>query len=75
MLKIDINKRVSWEDYFKHSFFNQQLDKIEENINNINLNNIICEFEIKELNKLIQILNCLDEESKKRLEERYLKKG
>ena len=32
------------EDYFNHSFFYQQLDKIEENINNINLNYIICEY-------------------------------
>ena len=75
MVKIDINERISWEDYFNHSFFNQQWDKIEENINTINLNYIICEYEIKELNKLFQILNCLDEEGTKRLKERYKKKA
>ncbi len=51
--------------------------KIEENINMINLNYIICEYDIKkeELNKPIQILNCLNEEGKKILEERYKEAG
>ena len=25
MLKIDINERISWEDYFNHPFFNEEL--------------------------------------------------
>ena len=70
MLKVNINERISWEDYFNHSFFKQPLGKIEENY-------IICEYDIKkeELNKPIQILNCLNEESKKILDERYKEAG
>ncbi len=60
MLKVNINERISWKDYFNHSFFKQKLGKIKENY-------IICEYDIKkeELNKPIQILNCLNEEGKK----------
>ncbi len=72
MLKVDINERISWEDYFNHSFFKQQLG-----INNKNLNYSLCEYDIKKekLNKRIQILNCLDEKRKKILEEGYKKAG
>jgi hypothetical protein len=51
--------------------------KIEEDINIINLKYIICEYDIKkeELNKPIQILNCLNEDLKNRKEERYKEAG
>ena len=69
---------------FKEYYINclniiNEKSKIEENINMINLkeNYIICEYDIKkeELNKPIQILNCLDEDFKKILEERFKKIG
>ncbi len=40
MLKVNINERISWKDYFNHSFFKQKLGKIEENY-------IICEYDIE----------------------------
>ena len=52
--------------------------KIEENIYILNLNNnyITCEYEIskKELNKPIQILNCVDSNLKKLIEQSYKQK-
>ena len=61
MLKVNINARIAWENYFNQSFFKQQLGKIEENY-------IIREYDIKkeELKKPIQILNCLNEEERKK---------
>ncbi len=56
MLKVNENERISLNEYFNHPFFNIS-----------NLNYIICEYDImeKELNKPIQILNCLDEKKRK----------
>ena len=63
MLKININERISWEEYFNHPFFE--------------LNNyILCEDNInkEDLNKDTQILNYLNEELKERIINVYKKK-
>ena len=44
MLKINVNERISWDDYFNHSFFknekisNDNLEKISLNYPQFNLN-------------------------------------
>ena len=67
MLKININERISWEEYFNHPFF--KLNEFPKSINIMNIkdNYILCEYNIKneDLNKDIQILNYLNEELKK----------
>ena len=74
------NLKNNFKEYYINclNIINEK-SKIEENINIINLkeNYIICEYDIKkeELNKPIQILNCLDEDFKKILEERFKKIG
>ena len=29
MLKVNINERISWDEYFNHPFFNQEKDNIQ----------------------------------------------
>ena len=64
MLKININERISWEEYFNHPFF--ELD-----------NYILCEYNIKkeDLNKDIQILNYLNEKTKEEIMNYYKEIG
>ena len=72
------DKKNNFKEYYINclNIINEKC-KIEENINMINLNYIICEYDIKKekLNKPIQILNYLDEDYKKKLEEKYKEIG
>ena len=42
MLKIDINERISWEDYFNHPFFKEDLINLKCNKHNNNTINYYC---------------------------------
>ena len=42
MLKIDINERISWEDYFNHPFFKEDLINLNCNKHNNNTINYYC---------------------------------
>ena len=35
MLKINVNERISWEEYFNHSFFNNQFNQLDLPLFNI----------------------------------------
>ena len=47
MLKININERISWEEYFIHPFFELNEFPKPINIMNIKDNYILCEYNIK----------------------------
>ena len=39
LLEVDPNKRISWDDYFIHTFFKEDIESLNEKVNRINLNN------------------------------------
>ena len=62
MLIINVNERISWENYFKHPFFNSNEDKIIH-INQINqsklpLFNLQCKEHLKELIGYCPVCKC-----------------
>ena len=38
-MEVDPNKRISWDDYFIHPFFIEDIESLNENVNKINLSN------------------------------------
>ncbi len=67
MIKLNINERISFEEYFEHPFFKQNIRNKEESKDK---NFIICEHILndKEITHSQFILNCLDYTTKKKLE-------
>ena len=41
LLEVDPNKRISWDDYFIHPFFKEDIESLNEQVNKINLNNSV----------------------------------
>ena len=56
MLIIDVNERISWENYFKHPFFNSNEDKINQS--NLPLFNLQCKEHSQELIGCCPVCKC-----------------
>ena len=59
MLIINVNERISWENYFKHPFYNSNEDKIIQiNQSNLPLFNLRCKEHSQELIGCCPVCKC-----------------